>query len=475
LADKGLIEWSDKRIWKALYRVGGGVHFYESDAFNSSVLSSKLQRACTRLWDEDEYRELDRANRGNIDSKVEEYKKEAMTNLDRINEQIEQMLYDKCVNKVWVDPHRYESFIRTIEEAGKGSPTDFFFYVIMGVSEGLIHPDRAVDINSNRLNNYPGMEKIYEEKPTLETYKEWRNDILGGHSSLDSYYKKMGNVSPPGDFDDWFFRNVSEADKVKERALANANGEQWDHDHARMIAAVGDSSMARNILATATGGNSRVKPTMYQNILVGMLKHGTSIARQSDLFSRDELKQIIARQTGYFAIFSGFYENRLEKGASGDERKYRASKYDLDGVPREAYGYNSEWNTRKYIEELKKLYGECFPPDVREYYQVLYDPANKNPEALKQKLEPMINQKFSHIKREKNSDQIPTEPYEFYDFGEKIVAYYLEEDSNADEYLDKFLQKAKNLAYNHHPEFKKEDEKKKERLFDTLQGDGMEE
>jgi hypothetical protein len=99
LSHEGQIDWYDQRIWKALERVGSGINIYDADANDIRALKTKLQRACSILWDADYFNDTDRANGSNYRSGKANYDAEIEGNVQEMGGMLESLLKQK---KTWV-------------------------------------------------------------------------------------------------------------------------------------------------------------------------------------------------------------------------------------------------------------------------------------------------------------------------------------------------------------------------------------
>ncbi len=263
LAKKGRLDFHDRRLWAALSRLGSSVRFYEKDAADSTALAMKMQRALTAMFGPGLYRSLSASNQASFEFGKEQYRRETDENLPVLNPSVSSMLQEHMAGKA-VDPHRYEAYVNRLIELGKGSPQEAFYFILMGVSEGLLSPDRIAYFNSTFLNELPALEFFTWKAPDMSELRR-----LGS-----TFATSTGQA--PAEFQEWFTSQVLTHKAVKERTLKSAlwRSQQpprghWDHDYARMIASIGSSSTAKTLAGTETTGKPRGSATSYANVVTG--------------------------------------------------------------------------------------------------------------------------------------------------------------------------------------------------------------
>ncbi len=394
LADKGRIDWNNEEIWDALTRFSG-VKFYESDKYNLALRASKIQRACERIWDAQEYGDLESTNQGKIESQVKKYEKEIDNYVNKIPVQIEQMLKNKREGAQKVDPHRYESFVVALAKRGKGNPEHFFYYVVAGVASGLLTPERAMAIQQQFTNAWPPLQIINQMNPDQQQYEVWVQQIKDIHLQRTGKPIAKDNFAFPDrqDVSTFMYLNIMEATQVRDRVFANKDGAQFDHDHARVIASIGDESMAISITAGATGGNARFKASIYNNIQVGVLDHITTLARNRDRMSESKLREVIARQAGYVITMDALLKERL---LTGKNATYRLKHNELQAIPREGGAYSKTLKTGEYMKKNYEIYSAI--PDLEKFFKILLNQNERSEANLGKSLNKLFTEDPRYIR-----------------------------------------------------------------------------
>ncbi|MCT4592053.1 MAG: hypothetical protein N4A36_01535 [Candidatus Gracilibacteria bacterium] len=351
LANIGRINWRDERLWGAFHRLQSSVCFRPSDGDDLVVLYQKLNKVITSLYDGDTFSEWERLNNSNLDSKKSEYKRDAINCQNYLTNHVKKMLTDTKKGKK-VDPHRYEMFLDYAIEAGKMDVETMLYYLIQGVYEGILSPERPV-VFAGQSNNVPPLELIDKKKPTIEEWCKWGAMF------------ETSDGSVPSEYIEWFHVNWMTEKSVYERTFKSAGqmSAKWDHDWMQMIAAIGSTSMASNI-TSKIDGTPKYQATAYPNALNGILHHFTSVARHKEDISYDDLKEEFARQMGYAMNLEGILFNKVKKG---DYKLFRFSADDINYPPR-ADGYGAGLSTGQTAEHLREITRAACPEFFNELF-----------------------------------------------------------------------------------------------------------
>ncbi len=374
LAKKGMIDWRNQIIKDAFMRCGAPVRFYPGDDLNIQVLKQKYQKACAAFWDNDEFRTLDRDNNSSYDSKKDGYDNEANLTND-LRGALANMLLEKrkLGDKARVDPMRYEKFVDYSIPMGKMLAEDVIYYIIMGVKEGILTPERALKLDNAYLNDLPIINYFTSYEPTMAEYQKWG-------SMFETENGKM-----PVTFRNWLNTNFMTSKRVLERTIKSSSQAKWDHDYAPMVASIGDSTSAKTITAS-DHGNPKFVPTFYPNAINGMLMHMTDVANHSHEMSKEDLTAWLARQTGYIATTDAILYGKIYK--KGDY--HQMSQSDINKTNR-IPGYNGDTNkdaltTGEMSDRLRLILTNIDP----EFFGTLFSVRDENA--------PDTQEKFEHLK-----------------------------------------------------------------------------
>jgi hypothetical protein len=293
LSHEGQIDWYDQRIWKALERVGSGINIYDADANDIRALKTKLQRACSILWDADYFNDTDRANGSNYRSGKANYDAEIEGNVQEMGGMLESLLKQKR-HGYKVDPQRFEAYLDKCVKIGKSTPEDIFWFILQGVHHGILNMERINFLNSEYLNTYPAMDWFYRRKPKLAEIR-----------SYASMFPPTASGGPPDSFLDWFMSTVMSDKAVIQRTIKNATTarDSFDHDWSATLLSVGDTSMAWQLLRKDNEFTA-LHLTAYSNMTVGQITYITNLARYRNRFDKEHLKSEIIRHLSYSSVIS---------------------------------------------------------------------------------------------------------------------------------------------------------------------------
>lgn len=324
LSENGRIDWYDRRIWRALERVGGGLTILDSDAENLNALKTKLQKMCANLWDNDFFRQTDNANGSGYESGKGKYKNELEANENNIEPTLQAMLRQKRAGGN-VDPQRYEAYIDSCVGTGKSCPENIFWFILQGVNFGILNIDRIYYFDSTHLNTYPPIQWFANKKPKLNEIRQ-----------IAQMFPPGDGMSIPDDFNEWFLTVVMGSEGVLSRTIkiAPAAGEKLDHDWATTLLCIGDAGLAKIVMGKERGGGGpRMPSTAYPNMTVGQLAYITSLARNRQNYSQEDLAREIKRHAS-FAMTTHLLLSRSIKS----DNYHGLSDYELGTPPRSSAG-----------------------------------------------------------------------------------------------------------------------------------------
>ncbi len=382
LSKRGQIDWYDKRIWRALERVGSGVKILDSDGDDLNTLKIKLQRACAVLYDNDYFRETDRTNSSSFQSEKQKYEGDLSTNVANMGGVIESMLAQKRRGEN-VDPQRFEAFVEGCIQQGKSNPESVFWYMLQGVHHGILSMDRINYLDSQHLNIYPSLDWFYFKKPRLEEVRSIAERFPPDH---------ITGTYPPS-FIDWYMVTIMADKGVRQRTLKSASEKQksWDHDWSTTVFAVGDVNSAKQMLKKGFSGDTAMPLTAYPNMTNGQLTYITSLARNTDRYSEKDLQSEVSRHLSFTATY-----NTIVSGNVTNESYHKLNKYELDNPSRitseNLYMSDDALTTREMIERGNRII-RALDPEVFDFIgQDLNDPAKIPPIIQK------IENRYGYIK-----------------------------------------------------------------------------
>lgn len=350
LASRGLLNFNNPIIWKSLYKHGSGVTFYGSDFQNRTVRDSKFQKALINIWgDQDMYQSLSSQNDGAENSGIQKYEKAAASKMNALPGYLNSWITNNKKG-IYVDPHEYEAYTRTLKQAGKGSPASPLYYMIIGIAQGIIPPEAATRFDNDFANNY-ALSHLFDSDPSMADYKQWAEEIL--YDPKKNVYRNPAD-GVPSNFRHWITKNVFTKPSVLSRTVINqGKPDSIDHDHAVLLLSVGEAEHVDSMLAFSSNGSQNFKTSMFNNITAGILEYTTSLALQQKSMPKEIIRENIAREFGYFAAFDGATGGRRN---TSDKIKFTFGENNLKTPPREGANYNGAMSTNDYLEAGREIF-----------------------------------------------------------------------------------------------------------------------
>ena len=345
LSENGRLNWYNPKLWKQLNRFQKTVSIPMSLRYNLSNFSKfqdSLRRACGEIWDYDSYNSMNNANNSAFDSKKSGYAKDLDTVAEQaggLNLMIDDMLksHKNDPHEAHVDPIKYEAIIDYAIAKGKMDPEGKLYYIIQGIANGILTPDRGSALDSKFVNDYPAIEYFHSPtarggKPTMEDLKEV------ALMDMELFY-------------DWFHVHVMNLPAVYQRTNKTlTQGNKLDHDDLTPYLAYMTEETAEIMVKADTSGACKLPQTGVQNATVGMLFFMDHMAENYNEIP-DKQKEL-QRFVGSFVRFDGILSNRMYKG----QNYYHWDPSTLDGKPRSANNYQKMYgrSEMKTIENVSK-------------------------------------------------------------------------------------------------------------------------
>lgn len=433
LAKRGMLDWRNKIIQDAFMRAGAPVKFYPSDNLNIQTLKQKFKKACGAFYDNDEFFSLDRDNNSNYDSRKSSYETEANL-INDYRQALSRMLIEKRRDgdSAKVDPMRYEEFIDYAIKMGKMCTEDAVYYIIMGVADGILTPERVLKMDNGYLNDMPIINYFTSREPTLDMYQKW--------GEMFRPYEKNNPGKMPLEFRAWLSANLMTDSRVLERTVKSASQGKWDHDYAQLIAGIGDLSSAKTITAS-DHGTPKYVATFHPNAINGMLMHMTEVANNSGELSREQLISWFSRQAGYISMTDGIWYGRIYK----DENHHQLSESDKN-KPNRIDGYfkdQSSLTTKEMSQRLRLIIREAQP----EFFDTLFSISNDKGQEAKAGLENLQRLLKGPLSKYMSGIDMPDSIVGMYEISEALVKNILKDNPHV---LQRVLQNASDIYRKDH-------------------------
>lgn len=378
LSENGRLNWYNPKLWKQLNRFQKDVQIPMDVRYNLSNFSKfqdSLRRACGSIWDFDAFNNMNNANNSAFESKKAAFSKDCDTwaEMGKLKGEdsglglvIGDMLraHKADPHGAKTDPIKYEAIIDYAIAKGKMDPEGKLYYIIQGIANGILTPDRASVLDSKFVNDYPAIEYFHTatkrgSKPTMEDMKEV------ALMDMTQFY-------------DWFHTHVMNLPAVYQRINKTlTQGNKLDHDDLTAYLAYMTEGTAKALLR-AQGQGYLLPQTGVQNATVGMMFFMDHIAENYNNIGPNN-KSELQRFVGSFIHFDGILSSKMYQS----QGYYRWDPTALNEKPRSESNYQKLYgrsgmtckeNLRKvqnYIRILEpKVFGDLFDGKITTTDQV---------------------------------------------------------------------------------------------------------
>ncbi|MFH0837751.1 MAG: hypothetical protein V1880_00595 [Patescibacteria group bacterium] len=337
LASKGRLNWRNEDLWRALNKLQSAVVLKPGDQMllhDPVLLGQRLHRALGEVYDYDEYISLERQQGTTYTSEKQKYEPVHNRMQDKLTDRLNELLAEHRAGE-HVDPILYESILEYCIKNGKSYAENVMFHLISGMAEGLLGPDRGLALGT-LLNTWPPIDWFPTRQPPYST-ADWKKFCK--RNFQDSFRK--GSVQK--DFKNFFWTEIQNSKPVIERVKKSVGERAWDHDWARSIACLGDSTTAKQFLS-GRSGQIETKTTAVGNAYVGAVQWLEENARNPQFATRESF----ARMAGWVAMAEGMLDRTAYQSKDKDINT-RASESMNRDLPREnGFGNHAGANTRQH-------------------------------------------------------------------------------------------------------------------------------
>ena len=270
LSEKGRINWGDHRVWHALNRLSKLPNMPEAECeYDIHLRDRWLNKHITDIWrDKDLYLTWKSGNDSAYASGKEKYTNMVDTyantrTMDKMLARQLELWHDHKPNPPEeVNPHLYEELLDYAMRNGKMSMEAKFFYLIRGISEGLLPLERLTIMNA----------KVLQDFPFFDYFTSHNNTLYEINALSDSLIESPANRYEPGTKTTLFLQfqlardedTRSRVEKIMARDARNI-----DHEDIPMLLAFLDAGGWKDILQPASGALQRLTPEGMKNAYVG--------------------------------------------------------------------------------------------------------------------------------------------------------------------------------------------------------------
>ncbi len=374
MSERGLIDWARKdedgnRVYaKKLNSYGSHIRFYENDFLfkdgEETALNHKFQKAFLDVYGEDDlFYSFYSTNKNAIGSKTDDAVSVAAVRGGQPQQMLEWLYKHK--HGEFVNPNVYEGFIKLMIGDGTTDPANYIYYLIAGVSHGLL------DIGAfNRFYGYTG--NTFPPFNGLANYSKADAD-----KAMKAVMTKSDGTEyniwdgPPPIWGTWVHANIMTLPSTIARTFINLGQKgagKFDHDNGGLLGSVGRADTAGQMLAQGSAGTLETKSTIYNQIIYGQVQHILGLSNtdtdddDNNHFNFGILQKSIARQSGFFSATDAIISSRLDSGKS----KFKATDDFLKDTPRSGGGYNEGLDTESYLNMGRAIYSNVYTEKFKE-------------------------------------------------------------------------------------------------------------
>ncbi len=430
ICDRGEMNWNDEGVWKTLMGITKYKMPIEACQRDDILRDVWLRKMISEVWKD---KELYYKWRSNNDSATESHKKKYIQAVDQYsnvrgglsgNLERQLRLYEEW--KIQRDaredvglppppfpddvkPHMYEEIIEYSIKNGKMYMEDKLYYIVQGVSSGLLPIERLRAMagqHGSIIQFFPQIEYFYGHNNSLPEIKALAKRLTEHDNGKPTFTPGLKTTL-------WFHFEVARDPQVKLRLSKGSarNAEGYDHEDIPFAVTQMDYSEMSNMLNVISGGRQKVTPEGLKNAYVGFNSKMKIFGNLAKL-ERDNLERFTADDARVFAKSLAAYifmDNTLTLNGKAVNNPPTLSLSQFKTVPPSAVDDKTAWMYRgRMTEFIRALNSAGIFNDITWGT----DPDNKN--ALGVKKEEMLTV-------EKVSEENPEDGYQRNAPGSKIL------------------------------------------------------
>jgi hypothetical protein len=278
LTERGRMNWNNEAIWKTFNKLSIFKMPIEECRRNENLREAWLRKIISDIWeDKDNYRGWKSKNESVFKEKMQSYTPEAdrLSNLKGgLSGELEKQL------RVYVEfkeghqhgpmdeairPHLYNEILEYAIRNGKMSMEDKFFYLVQGLSCGLLTMDRLRILageGGEILNLFPFIDYFYGRNNTKPEI-----DVLATRLREDNNWKNDGYYRPGLKTTLWLELEVAREESVQQRLRKGAyrKGGEMDHDDMHFFIPRLDYKTIDSMATPQGGGRQQLTADGWRN------------------------------------------------------------------------------------------------------------------------------------------------------------------------------------------------------------------
>jgi hypothetical protein len=441
LTGKGLLNFEDEKVWATMNRIMKktlSISDYEKYYIAGKKVENKngekgadaLITAINQVWGaptgSDWYSQNDSAFSSGVDSFTQDATDyENQYKGHSVAAELHNMLLRHKAGD-YVNPHRYESFIRFIIEAGKAEIEDKVYYLVAGITEKdpngetILTKQRHAAIEGKYLNQLPLLDYFTRYSPEGSTEKfpqEYAEELMSMWGVKSSKNTNDGAQRYNKDaVRKFIWQKMMTHDQVLRRlAKGSRRAEGMDHDDAHLLIPMADEDLIyQSIVSNARGQQSNFTQEGLANGIAGYTHYMMSLADNADSSAeiRRKMKaegfkdpgELMKKTIGSFIAF----ESVVNKRNMYSQPYLRLGPNHMDNFPI----VDGAKTTREHMNEMKRVVHKILTAygmpesDIQEY---LYNSYWDSDDATKKKHEQFLKgfgKKFNQLIDSQGTDKL---------------------------------------------------------------------
>ena len=329
LTERGRMNWNDQDFWRNLNDLSIYKMPVDECARNENLREAWLRKIISDIWeDRDNYRSWKGKNESTFSEKMKNYTPETdrLSNLKGgLAGELEKQLrvYTEFKEKKKhgpmdeaIRPHLYNEIIDYSIRNGKMSMEEKFFYLVQGLSCGLLTMDRLRILagegaagGEGVLNTFPFIDYFYGRNNTKAEIDALAKRLRESTKWEDDKYYRPGLKTTL-----WLELEVSREDSVRKRLSKGMSkkGGETDHDDMHFFMPRIDYKMIAQLATPQGGGRPQLSPEAWENAYSGYNSFFKSLGflakleeeNMGERFTTKDAEQIVQAVAGFVRMDS---------------------------------------------------------------------------------------------------------------------------------------------------------------------------
>ncbi len=363
LTKRGRMVWSDEGFLECLNRHSRFKMPVKACMSNGDIRYEWFQKIMSDIWDDkEEWVRWSAANNTGIKNGREDFHTRAnwLSSTGEMSHELEYQLKTWCEWKKGdrkgalpdrVHPHAYEKYLHYAMTYGKMRMEDKFYFLIRGISEGLLSHDRLTNLIAELgATVFPFIDYFEKQHNTIRELKVIADRITEGENS---YFPGVKATV-------WLMTVISSDEKARQRAskLLSRAGDAIDHEDIPTLMTMITAGYLDEFMAPQTGQKQRLTPEGRKNGYCGfgsLFKTYAIIAnlRKSQEPPKQALTQYEAQMLAKKLLCYVHYDNVLTSAANTGGKNRPTLSW--NSIENETMPSNENFTPKHYRDPLNQL------------------------------------------------------------------------------------------------------------------------